>query len=434
MDLIDSNKFYQALKPRLLPLKLSCALIFLLLMGIAADALAYQPDMMGRLASQEGSYVGEGILEPGYITQSLSQPVFPGAPAEYRIVVKNMGSMPDRYLLKGSWNGNGLTVRYLDEGGVDRSSLLAGAGYPTPSVAPGASISFLLQVTPAQFLAGASYRVALSASSLTMPEKIDQFKTDTVACAPTAAVTVSTPSDAWGFPGSVVNYPYTVTNVGNTSENFALSFSGSTSWPTAIFADDGAGGGVAGDGVRQTGESRETTSTGTLSPGASYRFFVAVSIPSDSVDRTRADTRLSVFSDAARGGDEVTTSAIAALITLAESVRNLTRGGPFAQAAEALPGDTLEYRMSVTNSGSTGATAVGIDVPLPDNTAYLPGTVWVGTSAAGDGSPCAAADCGFARESGGKLLARLGEGATDALGGTLAPGKTLHIFFRVQVE
>jgi uncharacterized repeat protein (TIGR01451 family) len=434
MDLIYSNKFCTGRKPRLLALKLTCAVIFLVLMGTAGVALGYQPDLMGRLASQEGAYVGEGILEPGVVTQTTSQPVFPGRTAEYRIVVKNLGSQPDRYLLKGSWNENGLSVRYLDEGGVDRGSILFGAGYSTAIVAPGATVSFLLQVTPAQPLPGASYRVTLSATSLTVPDKVDQIKAETVACAQTAAVTVSTPPDAWGFPGSLVTYPYTVTNVGNTEENFNLSFSRSTSWPTAIYADDGAGGGIAGDGVRQAGESRETVSTGVLPPGASYRFFIAVTIPSDSVDRSRADTRLSVFSEAARAGDEVTTSAISALLTLAESVRNLSRGGPFAPVTEALPGDTLEYRMSLTNSGSTGATGVAIDVPLPGNTGYLPGTLWVGTSASGDGPPCAAADCGFARESGGNLIARLGQGATDAAGGTLAPGKTLHLFFRVQVE
>lgn len=434
MELISFNKYYGCLKPLLLALKLSCALLFPVLMGTAGAALGYQPDLMGRPAAQEGAYVGEGVLEPGWITHSISQPAFPGSAAQYRIVLKNIGSFPDRYLLKGSWNGNGLTVRWLDEGGVDRGSLLSGAGFSTVAVAPGASISFLLQVTPAQLPAGASYRVTLSAASLADPSKVDQLKTETVACGLTAAVTVSTPPDAWGFPGGVVNYPYTVTNVGNTSEHFTLTFSGSTSWPTAIYADDGAGGGVAGDGVRQAGETRETVSTGTLPPGASYRFFVAVSVPSESVDRTRADTRLSVSSDGARGGDEVTTSAIAAVITLAENVRNLSRGGPFTPATEALPGDTLEYRMSVTNSGSAAATGVAIDTPLPGHTGYIPGTLWIGTAAGGDGTPCAAADCGFVRASGSNLVARLGEGATDAAGGTLAPGKTLHVFFRVQVE
>lgn len=433
MKLISFNKYHGYLKPLLLALKLSCALLFPVLMGTAGEALGYQPDLMGRPAGEEGAYVGEGVLEPGWITQSISQPAFPGSAAQYRIVLKNIGSFPDRYLLKGSWNGNGLTVRWLDEG-VERASVLSGAGYSTVTVAPGASISFLLQVTPAQLPAGASYRVTLSAASVADPAKVDQLKTETVACGLTSAVTVSTPPDAWGFPGGVVNYPYTVTNVGNSSENFSLSFSGSTSWPTAIYADDGSGGGVAGDGVRQGGETRETISTDVLSPGASYRFFVAVTVPPESLDRNRADTRLSVSSDGARGGDEVTTSAIAAVITLAENVRNLTRGGPFTPAAEALPGETLEYRMSITNSGSATATGVAIDTPLPGSSGYIPGTLWIGTAAGGDGAPCAAAACGYARASGRNLIARLGEGATDTAGGALAPGKTLHVFFRVQVD
>lgn len=389
---------------------------------------------MVRLESEgDASYLGAGVFESTARNQSRSQPAFPGAAARFRIRLQNAGAAADRFVLRAEWNPTGLTVRCLDRGGTDRAAALAGgSGYPVGILAPGESVTVSLEVAPSALPLGASYRVTFSAASVGDPAATDQLKTETVACTATAAVIVSTPPDSWGFPGNVVDYPYTVTNVGNTTESFVLSAAGD--WSAAVYADDGAGGGVASDGARQGGEASETASTGLLPPGAAYRFFVAVTVPPASADRAHADTRLSVQGQGASGSDQVTTTAIAAVITVAESVRNLTRGGPFTASAEAYPGDLLQYRMTLTNSGSTSATSVGIDAPLPEHTSCLPGSLWIGTGAAGDGPACAAEQCGSVRESSGRIVARLGQGASEAAGGVVAPGRTLHVFYRVQVE
>ena len=436
MKLVNVNNDNSAnARPRLLGLQLSCVLFFLVFMGIEAYAAGFQPDLLVKLASEgDASYLGGGVFETDALTQTKSQPAFPGNSAIFRVLLKNAGDAPDSFVIKGAWNDNGLAVRYLDDGGVDRSAALSGAGYATGTMAPGASVSFLLQVTPALLPLGASYRFTVTAASASDASKIDQLKTESIACSSTAAVTVSAPPDNWGFPGVVVNYPYTVTNVGSAANSFTLSVTSNSSWPGSIYADDGAGGGIAADGIRQSGENRETVATGTLAPGAPYRFFVAVTVPESSVNRSRVDTHLAVKGEGTGGFDQVTTSAIAALITVAEDVRNLTRGGPFAAIADALPGDTLEYRMTITNSGSAAATSLGIDNPLPASSACLPGSLWIGTSSGGDGPHCALAECGTVRESAGNIIARLGQGATDAAGGSLLPGKTLYVYYRVQVE
>jgi uncharacterized repeat protein (TIGR01451 family) len=414
----------------------TCSNLFLLLFVAGrAAAASYQPDLMVKLASEgDASYVGAGVFETSALTQTKSQASFPGAPALFRVLLRNAGDAPDVFLVTGTGSGDGMMVSYLDQGGVDRVAALSGTGYATGTLAPGESLSFTVQVAPVALTLGASYRVIVSAVSLTDATRIDQVKTETVSCGSSAAVTVSSPPDGLGAPGGVVNYPYTVTNVGNTDNSFSLTLSGSTGWTGAIYADDGAGGGVAADGVRQAGETRQVSSTGPLSPGAAYRFFVAVTIPQASSDGARGDARLGVAGLGANGGDQVTTSAVASSISVADSVRNLTQGGPFAVSANALPGDTFEYRMTITNSGSAAATAVGIDNAVPVKTALLPGTLWIGTSPGGDGSPCAVAQCGWARESAGNIVARLGQGTTESAGGTLLPGKTLYIYFRVKVE
>ena len=435
MQLIRINPFnYPFKRPRFLHAQVYCTLLLLLFIGATAAEAGYQPDLMVRTEAEgDSSYLGGGVFETSVVTQSKSQAELAGAAAAFRLLLRNAGDAADSFLVKGTGSGNGFTVRYLDDAGADRSAATSGAGFTTAVLAPGESLTIQLQVTPTALAPGASYRVLVSAFSASDPSKSDQIKTETVVCGYTAAVTVSTPADNSGSPGSVVNYPYTVTNVGNSVNSFTLAIA-SSPWPSAIYADDGAGGGVAGDGVRQAGENRQSAATGPLSPGDAYRFFVAVTVPANSTDGAHADTTLTVTGTGAGATDQVTTSSIAAVISVADSVRNLTQGGPFALIGSALPGDALEYRMAVTNSGSVPATALGIDNALPQNTACLPGSLWIGTAAGGDGPPCDAALCGWVRESAGSIVARLGQGATDAAGGTLLPGKTLYVFFRVQVQ
>lgn len=435
MQLTISNDSERApVRPRVVLARLCCMLLLPLMPVAQAAAAGPQPDLMVRLASEpDASYLGEGVYEGSVLTQSKSQAAFSGTAAQFRVLLKNAGAAPDSFLVRGTGSADTFTVRYLDQEGGDLAEL-PGQGWATPTLSPGESLSLLVQVTPSEAMLGASFRVTVSASSASDPARFDQVKTETVACGSTAAVTVSAPPDGSGHPGSVVNYPYTVTNVGSAGNSFILSAANSTGWSSAIYADDGAAGGIAGDGVRQGGENRQAVSTGPLAPGAAYRFFVAVTVPHSSADGAHGDAGLSVIGEGAGGYDQVTTRAIAAVVSVAESVRNLTRGGPFAATGSALPGDTLEYRLAVTNSGSAPATSVGIDNTLPGHTLCLPESLWIGTSPGGDGPPCEAARCGWVRVSAGGIAARLGQGTTEVAGGTLAPGKTLYVYFRVQVE
>jgi len=407
----------------------------LLFMGAAQGFAGASPDLLVKLASEgDAGYLGAGLSETIASLQSKSQAAFPGSAASFLVQLKNVGDQAGSFVIRGTGSGNGFTVR-CDEAGVDRTAALPG-GFTTRVLSPEESLFFLVQVTPAALQLGVSFRVTIGAARTGDPDRvIDQVKTETVACGSSAAVTVSAPPDGSGAPGTAVNYPYTVTNVGNAGNSFTLSVPGPADWGSEIYADDGAGGGIARDNLRQPGETTRVNSTGLLAPGASFRFFVEVTIPPGSANGARADTSISVSgAEGASGADKVTTSAITASISVAESVRNLTQGGVFAPSASALPGDTLEYRMAVTNAGSAPASSVGIRSAVPASTACLPASLWIGTSATGAGSACAAAQCGWVRESGGSIVAHLGEGVTEAAGGSLPSGTTLYVYFRVQVE
>lgn len=434
MRLVDINKLPPRAKgPWFLTAQLCCALFFLLLMGGEALA-AYRADLMLRVATEaDSSYLGAGVYEAAAVTQTRSQAAYTGIPAQFKVLLRNAGDENDSFVLTAPASGSAFTVSYLDQGGVDRAAALSGSGYRTPILAPGEALTLLVQVLPVQFTLGASYRVAVTAVSVGDPFAVDQVKTETVACGLTAAVTVSAPPDGSGAPGSVVNYPYTVTNVGNAVNSFTLSLPGG-GWRGELYADDGAGGGTAGDGVRQPGETRSCTSTGPLAPGNSYRFFLAVTVPETGTDGARAEALLAVAGDGANGTDRVTTNAIAAVLAVTEGVRNLTQGGIFSADANALPGDLLQYRMGITNSGSAPATAVGIESPLPSGLTLQPDSLRISLAADGEGASCAALQCGSARLAEGSIVARLGEGATETAGGTLLPGRTLYLFFKAQVQ
>jgi len=435
MKLIRANIVVRVAAHRTGLIAISLAFLMMILMGTHEAGAGYQPDLQVRLASEgDAAYLGAGLFETSALAQSKSQAVYPGTSASFRVMLKNGGDLPDSFLVRGTGSDGGFTVRFLDESGVDRVAVLAESGFATRVLSPGESLAFSLQVTPVLYPLGASFRVTVGAVSASDSARVDQVKTETVPCGSSAQVTVSSPPDGSGPPGSVLYYPYTVTNVGSAANSFALSVASPAGWPSALYADDGAGGGVAGDSLRQSGESTPVTSTGALAPGAAFRFFVAVTIPQASADGARADTRLAVSGEGASGADQVTTSAIAAVLSLVENVRNLTQGGAFAAESGALPGDTLEYRLAVTNSGSAPASLVSIGNTLPASSSLLPGSLWIGSSPAGEGSACAASLCGSARESGGGIVAHLGAGATEAAGGSLAQGNTLYLFFRARVE
>lgn len=435
MKLIYLNKFETTGNlPSRLASSFCCVLFFLLFMGNRAFA-AYQPDLMVRLASEpDASYLGRGVYEGSASVQSRSQAAYSGIPARFSVLLVNAGDRPDRFLVTAPGSGSAFTVSYTDAGGVDRVASFSGAGYLTPEIPPGASTLFLVQVNPVFFSLGASYRVTLTAVSAGDPLAADQVKTETVACGQTAAVTLSAPPDGLGAPGTVVNYPYTVTNVGNTVDSFNLTVSGGAGWQGGLFLDDGAGGGVAGDGVRQPGENHGCVSTGTLAPGASFRFLLAVTVPESGNDGARSDHLVAATGSGASGADQVGTRAVAPVLGLAEAVRNLTRGGAFQGSAEAVPGDEIQYRMGITNSGSAPATLVSLDSPIPTGLTVAVDTLFVSLSPTGEGTPCAAVECGVARISAGGIVATLGQGARDAAGGSIAPGRTVYVFFKAKVQ
>ncbi|MFV0461489.1 MAG: hypothetical protein ACK5MT_22270 [Actinomycetales bacterium] len=147
---------------------------------------------------------------------------------------------------------------------------------------------------------------------------------------------------------------------------------------------------------------------------------------------TSANLLLSTSGDAYAPG-VVTTQVdlyAPAFASITKSVVNLNGHEP------AWPGDTLEYQISLANTGGDSSEQTVLTDAIPDGTTYVPGsiaylpststpTTQARTDAAGDDA---------AEYTAGTIVARLGTGATSSTGGTLAPLASAAVRFRVTVD
>lgn len=212
--------------------------------------------------------------------------------------------------------------------------------------------------------------------------------TTTVTVLPVYSVAITNPANQSVPSNSTAYYAYTLTNTGNATNTFTLSaLSAPPNWAVTLYADDGAGGGVANDGIHQAGETTVIATTGALAADATSRFFMAVAVPVGTANGTTDVTTLTVTGTGDPGaGDDtshaVTTTARAPALTVVKEVRNVTTAGAFGAAANATPAQTLEYRVTATNGGSVAATSVILSDPLNANTGFIVGSAVfnVGTS------------------------------------------------------
>lgn len=255
---------------------------------------------------------------------------------------------------------------------------------------------------------------------------------------------------------STAYYDCTLTNSGNAPNTFALSAASVPGWTTALYADDGAGGGTLNDGIHQAGETTVTVSTGAIIADATYKFFVAATVPANTVNGTTSVATLTVVGSGDAGvGDDTsvarTTTAQAPALSVAKKVRNVTAAGAFlASGVTAKPTETLEYQLLITNGGAIQANNTVLQDVLNANVTYVAGSLWIGAdgtannggtnankndAAAGD-AVCAIEACGAANYNGGakKVSFYLGNTANETTGGILNPAAAVYVYYRVTVN
>jgi uncharacterized repeat protein (TIGR01451 family)/fimbrial isopeptide formation D2 family protein len=99
----------------------------------------------------------------------------------------------------------------------------------------------------------------------------------------------------------------------------------------------------------------------------------------------------------------------------------------------ARPGDTLEYTLNYVNTGQDPAVKVVSTDPLPDNTTYVPGSLRI--LAGANAGPLTDAGGDDQGEVGGRTVTvRLGAGADQSNGGSIAVGSATSYSFRVTLD
>ena len=234
-----------------------------------------------------------------------------------------------------------------------------------------------------------------NAAGMQMPTVLSNVARVTVGQSDMVSISPAS-SSGYGGPGEIVDYAASVTNVGAIASVFNLSIASAAypAWPIALYADDGAGGGVANDGVHQPGEGTVVASTGPLAPGASFNCFVTVIIPGAAVQGAtdtatltaslRVDptvsataaytTRVIVASLSGQVTDRLTGDPlIGATVnvyrgdTWTDSTLTMTPWGIYAFGPELPPGT---YRATASYPGYTDQSRINVTVG-PGMTAYV---------------------------------------------------------------
>jgi trimeric autotransporter adhesin len=223
--------------------------------------------------------------------------------------------------------------------------------------------------------------------------------------------------------GGQVAYPLTVTNTGNGSDSFALTWtqSGAFAFSSVQFYADANGDGVADN-------TTPITSSGALPQDGVFRYVAVGTVPgSASAGNTNAlvITATSAFNGATQAAvTETTTVTANAVLTLSKAM----------SAAAGAPGSG-PYTVTLTynNSGNTAATAVQLRDVLPAGLVYVAGSArWsaTGTTVLTD------ADASDVQGTGPTIVYDFNVGAANRVSAqisSVAPGQSGTLSFQVTV-
>ncbi len=270
------------------------------------------------------------------------------------------------------------------------------------NVAQGASITVQVKYDVAANKGGVATVLTVTASSQRTPATNDSFAT-TITPAQTygVAVTPDGGQNITKLPSNGTNYSFTftVTNNGNGADNFNLVASNTGAAVTIVSVN-----GVAGS---------STTISG-IAAGAAPTVAVVYS-----VGNVAAGTTDNVVLTATSVGDNTKTdngtadlTVIRPALSMAKAAYRDNQTTLLGGGDVVLPGEYIQYKITVTNNGAAPASVVHIDDLLPSEVTYQ--------SAAGDLA--------------GWTITNTGNDVVADLTGTLAAGTSRFIWIRVRIN
>lgn len=185
-------------------------------------------------------------------------------------------------------------------------------------------------------------------------------------------VTVGVDGSTNADPGDAVVYAVTVTNSGNGSDNFNLTYSNAWTW--TIYKD------VNGNGTYEAGTDTELSNTGAMAQSAVLDVLVRAIVPAGTADAASSVMTLTATSvgNGTESDDGVYTVTVTAPVLALSKAVSPTENQP--------PGTELTYTVTISNSGSGSATTVVITDAVPTNTTYVAASMKIGGVAKTDDS------------------------------------------------
>jgi uncharacterized repeat protein (TIGR01451 family) len=346
-----------------------------------------------------GYLAGPDVSSPATVT-----PASPSTGNELAFTVTNGGNGVDS-VTAAFTVGTGVTVTGYKLGATTYPTLaalnvaLAGTAIPA-----GTSVTVTVVYTVAPGRGGQTTPVTMTATSRRTPAAPTGTDSSTTNVIPPVAAAVAVTPDGGTIqrlPSNGTQYTqvFTVTNNGNSSDNFTIT--GSTGAGSALTI-------VSVNGVAGTGSSA------TIAAGGNTTITVVYTV-GDVAAGTTQDLRLSATS--ANNGsisDQgfVTIQVVRAALTIAKAAFRDNQTTAITSSDRVVPGEYIQYRITVTNAGGAAATTVAVSDVLPAQVTYV--------STAGDAAGWTI------NESAGTVSA--------TLSGTLATSASRFFWIRVRIK
>ena len=347
-----------------------------------------------------GFLAGPDVTSPVSVT-----PASPSTGNELPFTITNSGNGVDSVSVSPTV-GSGVTITGYKVGSVTYTTLaevnVALAGTPIPA---GGSVTVTIIYTVAPGQGGQTIPATLTATSRRTPSTSDASTTNIIPSV-SAGVNVTPDNGAVSrLPSNGTQYTatYTIENTGNRSDTYSLAALANPGSAVTIVSVNGTAG---------------SSGSITVSPGASTTVNVVYTV-GDVAAGTTDDLRLTATSGNNAATSDVgnyVVTVIRAAITMTKEVFRDNQTTAIGASDRVLPGEYIQYRITVTNAGGAAAiltgTGYGISDPLPSQVTYV--------SSAGDAA--------------GWTLSESSGTVSATLTGTLAPAASRYFWIRVRVK
>jgi uncharacterized repeat protein (TIGR01451 family) len=302
-----------------------------------------------------GFLAGPDVTSPATVT-----PPSPSTGNELAFTVTNTGNGVDS-VTAAFTIGTGVTVTGYKLGSTTYTTLaelnaaLAGLGIPAGGTA---TVTIVYTVAPGR--GGQTTPVTMTATSRRTPGTSDASTTNVI---PPVAAGVSVTPDGGTIQrlpsnGTQYSQVFTVTNNGNASDTFTLT--GSTSTGTALTI-------VSVNGTAGTGSSATIASGGNVSVTVVYTVGQVAAGTTQELRLTATSANNASISDPGH----VVIQVVRAALSMTKVAYRDDQTTAITGSDRVLPGEYIQYRITVTNTGGAAATTVAVSDVLPSQVTYV---------------------------------------------------------------